>query len=491
MMRIRSTQIPRHCLLSRTGWGAIGAVSIALMLAGGCFDPSENESGETDDGTGSTSSNSPSTGLTTDASTSQDPTTDPDPGTSTGSGPGSDSDSTGTTSDSGMMSGTETDALACSPGELLGCDGDDLVQCNDDGTGEETTPCDLGCNETELRCNDVDPSNALGEYLDGADREAPLDLGTTASIDTDDGSVTVDDEAVDVTSFLVEGTPQIRVLVVGSLIAQDVTVSGTPALAIVSDGDIQISGHFSLSAVGSNPGPGALTDQTCQGGDQVVSGNNGNTAAGGAGGGGFGTAGADGGTAIAQGYQAAGGSGGGTTGSATLVPLRGGCDAGVVGASLRGAGGGAVQLVSRTSIAVEGILSANGTSRSGGGSGGGILLEAPSVSISGNVVANGGAGAGGGFVPVSGEDGRTDAQPAAGGPSNDDNLGEGGNGAAGNTAATAGADNNNASGLSTDLNFAGHGGGGAGRIRINVPDDGLTTTGIVSPNPTSGSLGIR
>lgn len=472
-------------------------MAIAVAFASGaCFSPAHDESGGTDGSTGAGADEATDSaeGSSSSSSTAASSTGTPDETTSMGPGSG------GTTGDPGstgsMSTGVDDSSStgspeACRPGELLGCDGDELVRCNDDGTGEEATACDLGCNDVELRCNDVDPSNALGEYLDGADREAALDLGSTASIDTDDGTVLVDGDAVDVTSFLVEGTPQIRVLVVGSLIAQDVDVSGTPALAIVSDGDIQLSGHFSLSAASSTPGPGALTDATCQGGDQVVNGNDGNTAAGGAGGGGFGTAGAEGGTAIAQGIQAAGGSGGGTTGTATLVPLRGGCDAGVVGASLRGAGGGAVQLVSRTSIAIEGILAANGTSRSGGGSGGGILLEAPSVVVSGNVVANGGAGAGGGFVPVAGEDGRTDAQPAQGGPANDLNLGEGGDGAAGNTAAVAGENINYMSGLSTDANFAGHGGGGVGRIRVNTPDDGLTTTGIFSPNPTTGALGIR
>jgi hypothetical protein len=70
-------------------------------------------------------------------------------------------------------------------------------------------------------------------------------------------------------------------------------------------------------------------------------------------------------------------------------------------------------------------------------------------------------------------------------------MGEGGDGAAGNSAASDGEDISYMSGLSTDLNFAGHGGGGAGRIRINVVDDNVTNTGIVSPSPTTGALGVR
>jgi hypothetical protein len=488
---MRTKSVTRRCFSndtrrSRQAWPASLAMTLAIT-SGGCFEASPDGRDDAEGSTGGETSEASDS----DASESSGPTTSND-----GSSAGTSSSTTGTpetSSTSTGVDGTESDTAVerCEPGEPLGCDGDELSQCNDEGTGEHKTPCALGCNEEELRCYDVDPSNGLAEYLDDAVRERALDLGSVATIGTNEGTVTVDGDEVDVTSFLVEGTPQIRVLVVGSLVAQDVTVSGTPALAIVSDGDIQLSGHFSASAVGSTAGPGALTSPTCQGGDQVVNGQNGNTAAGGAGGGGFGSAGAAGGNAIAQGFHASGGSGGSTTGTATLVPLRGGCDAGVVGASLRGAGGGAVQLVSRTAISVQGILSANGTSRSGGGSGGGILLEAPNVSVSGNVVANGGAGAGGGLLPVAGEHGRTDAQPASGGPANDLNLGEGGDGAAGNTAATSGENVNYMSGLSTDLNFAGHGGGGVGRIRVNVPTDGLTNDGVFSPNPTSGPLGVR
>jgi hypothetical protein len=119
------------------------------------------------------------------------------------------------------------------------------------------------------------------------------------------------------------------------------------------------------------------------------------------------------------------------------------------------------------------------------------LLEAPHVEVMGNVVANGGAGAGGGFLPEPGEDGRLDASPAQGGPSEDSNLGAGGDGAAGNLAATVGASVNFMSGLGTDLNFAGHGGGGVGRIRVNTGADGFIDTGLFSPNPTTGAVGTR
>jgi hypothetical protein len=460
---------------TRSGGRAVIATVCGVVVAA-CFDPSTGPDGGS--GAPGSSSDAATTAL---AETSASIASDTTESSSSSSAPGSDADGS---------SSAETGA-PCRPGAPIACDEDELVECNADGTGELRTSCALGCFADELRCFDLDPSNGLGEYLDVADAEPELDLGVQAAIDTTRGTVTVDGAPVPVTSFLHDAAPPIRVLVVGGLVAQDVVVTGEPALAIVSDGDVAIDGHFSLSTTSSTPGPGALDADGCQGGDQVVDGDDGNTAASGAGGGGFGSSGGNGGSAFAQSASATGGAGGGTTGSVTLIPLRGGCNAGVVGAGLRGAGGGALQLVTRTSIDVAGIISANGSSKSGGGSGGGILFEAPLVEITGNVVANGGAGAGGGFIPAEGEDGRTDAQPAEGGPSNDVNLGVGGDGAAGNTAATAGASENHMSGLSTDLNFAGHGGGGVGRIRVNTASDGFVDSGLFSPSPTSGPVAVR
>jgi hypothetical protein len=46
----------------------------------------------------------------------------------------------------------------CTAKQALRCDGDNLVRCDDDGGAELTVRCALGCNGTELRCNDIDPS---------------------------------------------------------------------------------------------------------------------------------------------------------------------------------------------------------------------------------------------------------------------------------------------------------------------------------------------
>src|SRR3954469_16559254 len=75
-------------------------------------------------------------------------------------------------------------ASVCTANQSLRCDGDGLVRCNSDGTGEMTEACSLGCRASPLHCNEIDPSNDLARYLDMAAGEPDLDLGTTATINT-------------------------------------------------------------------------------------------------------------------------------------------------------------------------------------------------------------------------------------------------------------------------------------------------------------------
>jgi hypothetical protein len=390
----------------------------------------------------------------------------------------------------------------CTANQALRCDGSNLVRCNRDGTAEVSESCSLGCSATDLRCHGVNPSNGLAQQLDMAAGEPDFDLGATATINTDDGTVLVDGNPVAVKSVLVaqSSAPIIRVFLVHSLTANDVTITGAQtiaaqtngrnALAIVSDGELKIGGVFAASADVSFSGAGEfpINDSTCKGSDSTVVGQ----ALSGAGGGGFGGAGASGGTATNDDGSATGGTGGTVTGNPALVPLRGGCDSAKF-SNVRGRGGGAIQLVSRTRIIVSGVVAANGSSYGGGGSGGGILLEAPVVEVSGGVVANGGAGSGGGCILglEPGEDGRLDAMPATGGLGCTTNIlgGNGGNGGARNAGATMGA-SINATGKGF-LAVAGSGGGGVGRIRVNTVSGGLHTTGVFSPNPSTGPIGSR
>src|ERR1044071_3647918 len=84
-----------------------------------------------------------------------------------------------------------SDSALCVGGQPLRCDGRDLVSCSSDGTGEVRESCVLACSPGELRCMNVDPSNGLAAFLDAARGEPDLDLGASARINTNDGTVTV------------------------------------------------------------------------------------------------------------------------------------------------------------------------------------------------------------------------------------------------------------------------------------------------------------
>lgn len=427
-------------------------------------------------GCGSVSDRTPDAGLPDDSSGDASGGGGGDAGIDGGGAPGSDA-------------GDAMPAPVCTANQALRCDGATLVRCNSDGTAEVRETCALGCNAAAVRCNDVNPSNSLASFLDMTTGEPDLDLGAAAVLNTDDGTVMVDGHPVVVRSATLAQAPapSIRVFMVHSLNAIQVTATGRNALAIVSNGDVKVSGVFAASASSNTPGPGAFNDGACKGapGGPPVAGG----VAGGAGGGAFGLGGGKGGSAMNDNGTSAGGNGGTATGSPTLVPLRGGCDAGTVGASLFGAGGGAIQLVSRTKITVSGFVAANGSSASGGGSGGGILLEAPAVENTGAVVANGGGGAGGCLFPRAGEDGRLDTIPASGGTACDIGNGrDGGSGGAGSQGARNGL---SLSVAGTGPAFAGAGGGSVGRIRVNTVAGGLSGNGAFSPNPTTGLIGTR
>ena len=384
----------------------------------------------------------------------------------------------------------------CTANQTLRCEGSNLVRCNSDGTAEIKESCAVRCSTSELRCEDVKPSNGLAPYLDMTAGEPDANLGTAATINTDDGTILVDGKpvALNNTPVTQPGAPTIRVFIVHSLTTGDVTIRGSNALAIVSAGELKVGGIMAASAAFGTPGAGGFNENTCQGADGVQFNS---SVFGGSGGGGFGAAGGGGGASVfSSSVSALGGAGGRPAGNATLVPLRGGCNGGnfntPFGLAKGGAGGGAIQLVSRTRIAVSGAVAANGSSAIGGGSGGGILLEAPVVEVSGSVVANGGGGANGcGLLAiVEGADGRLDATPASGSTAPCSSSGvNGGNGGAGNIPAGGGP--NNLSPPSTGGMFAGHGGGGVGRIRVNTVSGGLQVTGLFSPNPTTGTIASR
>jgi hypothetical protein len=291
---------------------------------------------------------------------------------------------------------------------------------------------------------------------------------------------------------------------------------GRPAVLAVA-GNASVSGTIDVSALGSVPGAGG--DAACavgsgQGTDGVHDGGD-NDGDGGGGGGGFGTPGASGG----NGDDGANGQpGGAAVGSASLVPLRGGCRGGSGGSGGNlngaGAGGGALQLAvaGRLALASSAVITAAGSggrkggaaeeSGGGGGSGGGILLEAYVLSLDPNawITANGGGAAGGnqtgGTSAAAGTDGlktsTSRAPGGAGGNSNDEDS-DGGNGGQGGALAGGATGGGNASDhtctlfifCGADGGGGGGGGGGAGRIRVHGVQAGCSVPSArVSPAPS-------
>ncbi len=259
-------------------------------------------------------------------------------------------------------------------------------------------------------CLDIAPTNGLAAELDLAAAAPTLTSTLALTIDTTQGKVTDAGGTLFAipTTTVAQGAgyPSIRVLRVKSMNVASVSVGGSLPLAIVADGDVTISGLLDVSSkyfsgttlqVG---GPGALpTSAACTG--KAGTGHGGG---GGAGRAAIGSAGGSGG--------GAGAGAGGAMDAATLgTPLAGGCTGGVgagAGSVFGGVGGGAIQITSRTSIALMGsaAIDAGGgggqrpsgavSGGGGGGSAGMIVLEAPSLSLlsgSSVIAARGGGGA--------------------------------------------------------------------------------------------------
>lgn len=213
-------------------------------------------------------------------------------------------------------------------------------------------------------------------------------------------------------------------------------IVGTRPVAFVVNGVVSIVGTLEASARGTTRGPGA--DFMCgrsQGGNGT--GNSGNDGAGG-GGGGFGTEGGRGGSDTGNATRGAAGA---TRGSATLVPLLGGCSGGRGGAcdSNAGAGGGAVQISASETLTVSGTIRASGSEGQrgcvndsgggGGGSGGAILLEGERTVVGGATLRAEGGQGGESQGGVAGGNGASNANAA--GAAGRDGNGSGGGGAGG------------------------------------------------------------
>ncbi len=162
--------------------------------------------------------------------------------------------------------------------------------------------------------------------------------------------------------------------------------------------------------------------------------------------------------------------------AAAPTSLRGGCQGGAGGTASAstdgGHGGGALWLVSKERITINGVINASGAGGAGGagdalddhggaggGSGGMIVLDAPVIEIGGVVLAIGGGGGGGSDGVFSGDDG---ADPN---PANPGQPALGGQGVFGDFGGDGGTTGDGQDGDS-DLGATGSGGGGGtGHVR--------------------------
>lgn len=326
----------------------------------------------------------------------------------------------------------------CEPNVVAGCQGDDLVTCNANGTNFETEDCELGCQgiDATASCNLCEPNKAscdgdsisfcgadgrvasteecagtcvedpdarcshiIPRYLENVCDVAAttsLTIMNSASFDTDldancNGGI-----------FLQGGGPAICVVRYATILLADgvdLRVVGGRALALVADVQVEIAGYLNLSAGDGFNGPGGGT---------VFSGVTGNSCVGcGLGGAGFASAGGDGGNLTTDGGAS---NGGVATGDPASLPvLVGGTQSGVsaqltAGEILGGGGGAATIIACRGSISVTGEINAGGgggklglalIGGAGGGAGGYVVLQGFAIQVTGKLFANGGGGGGG------------------------------------------------------------------------------------------------
>ncbi len=117
--------------------------------------------------------------------------------------------------DAEPVDATPPDAAPCAPDTIV-CDDDSGVytDCGSDGLAETLIQCPLGCASAAEKCLDVDPSNALAQYLDQTSVTLDISLTGNCTIDTSVGSVGCDGNQLQVATALASG---MRVLLFNSL----------------------------------------------------------------------------------------------------------------------------------------------------------------------------------------------------------------------------------------------------------------------------------
>ncbi|MGA9524768.1 MAG: hypothetical protein WBV82_25140 [Myxococcaceae bacterium] len=280
-------------------------------------------------------------------------------------------------------------------------------------------------------------------------------------------------------------------------------LTGTRPVILAVYGDVSIEGYLFGGALGPLHGPGGGHAAICGNGTGTPGATGG--LGGGGGGGGFGSAGGVGGAGQ---DLTAGGGAGVANGTATLVPLRGGCGggAGGNGGGAGGGGGGAFQISASGRLTVTGLVGAPGGggqgatapngAGGGGGGGGAIVLEGNHLSFAANAIISASGGAGGEGRGPSGPgagDGRNGedgpffvAEVAEGGRGGSSRGGDGGDGAFGDSVPARTGGNGDRDG--GEGGAGGGGGGGVGRIRVNVGSGTCSNAGArFLPSPASGA----
>lgn len=340
----------------------------------------------------------------------------------------------------------------------------------------------------DVACAPVDSPNATTDVPSGSSGSACYGSGDVQICFTSPptGNITsADARAIDtttgngcvITTGLRAGPSSVCVLAGSAVdLASGITIeaTGTRPLVIVADDTITIGGTVTVASTAAGT-IGAGADSCTSGAGQEGQGG------GGGAGGSHGSLGGVGGAGTAG--------RGGDVGLPALTGVRGGCSGGAggadgagAGAGAPGAGGGAVYLLARNQVTVDGFVNASGAGGGaagamtagagggGGGAGGYIGIDAPQIVIGGLVLAVGGGGGGGG---AHGE--TSFAQPGA--ETNTCSAASGGNGAiASNTIAGNGGPGsvdttkNGTDGGSTIggslPNGGGGGGGGVGVVRV-------------------------
>jgi hypothetical protein len=412
--------------------------------------------------------------------------------------------------------GTDT-GPPCTAG-FAECEGGEETFCDPSSGVLVTRSCALGCRADAIACAQLSPSNVPASLFDAPGAAWRIDAPIRYDTDTCDDGVHQTQSS----------GPEVCVRVVASLEVTSsgvLEVIGSRPMAVLAIDGVTIAGTIDVSAEGSLPGPGGGLGgergrpEGIGPGPGREGGTSGSYEDGGGGGGAFCGDGGDGG----RGDSANGGEGGtNVPGAYLLEPLQGGsgggwsrgaAGVGFDSSARGGAGGGAIQISSRTAITITatGAILAGGGGGAGGGatesfttnygggggggSGGGVLLEAPALTFEPGArvwtTGGGGGGSGDGEVGVArpglpGQDGRETGERATGGAAGGPAYGADGGRSGGGTVPTGDPGNDN---IGMDNTNGGGGGGGVGCIVLRSADGAHPT--VRDPFSARVDVGLR